>query len=221
MKRLRQNKFFLPAAILGSLLGLCGLCAISGGVMNALGLIPNRTPTLTLTPLPTTTDTPMPTSTQTITPSATPSNTPTSTPTPTETITPTVTLTPTETPTPTQTPTETNTSTPAATGKITIAGIYYDGSGNKEPDEYVRIRNDSPDPIDLRGWTLSDDANHVFYFPAYILQPGQECRIYTNEVHPDTCGFNYGFSGSAIWNNSGDCAHLKDAAETLIDEYCY
>jgi predicted ATPase with chaperone activity len=52
------------------------------------------------------------------------------------------------------------------------------------------------------------------------MQPGDVCRIYTNENHPEWCGFNYG-SGSAIWNNSGDTATLKDGNGTLIDEYGY
>ena len=50
-----------------------------------------------------------------------------------------------------------------------------------------------------------------------VMLPGQVCRIYTNEYHPECCGFNYG-SGSAIWNNTGDCAYLRDGQSTLIDE---
>ena len=53
-----------------------------------------------------------------------------------------------------------------------------------------------------------------------MIQPGQECRIYTNEFHPEWCGFSYG-SGSAIWNNTGDCANLRDGQGTQIDQYCY
>jgi hypothetical protein len=54
----------------------------------------------------------------------------------------------------------------------------------------------------------------------YTLQPGQTCRVYTNESHPDTCGFSFG-SGKAIWNNKGDCGHLyrKDGSEA--NTYCY
>jgi hypothetical protein len=52
------------------------------------------------------------------------------------------------------------------------------------------------------------------------MQPGQVCRVYTNEFHPEWCGFNYG-RGSAIWNNSGDCAYLRDGQGNPIHEYCY
>lgn len=52
------------------------------------------------------------------------------------------------------------------------------------------------------------------------MQPGQECRVYTNEVHPETCGFNF-HSGKALWNNQGDCGRPFDANGTIASEYCY
>jgi hypothetical protein len=136
--------------------------------------------------------------------------------------------TPTPTKTPTFTPTATSTSTPTATptrfipitGNIDITTIYYDGSGQFEPDEYVEIKNQDVFPIQLQNWTLRDEANHVFTFPNFVIYPNQICRVYTNEDHPEWCGFDY-HSGSAIWNNTGDCGYLRDSANTLIDQYCY
>lgn len=102
-----------------------------------------------------------------------------------------------------------------------IVDIFYDGVvSSSEPDEYVVIRNDDASPIQLQSWTLRDNADHTFTFPSFVMQPGQVCRVYTNENHPEWCGFNYG-SGSAIWNNSGDCAYLRDGTGTQVDEYCY
>ena len=60
----------------------------------------------------------------------------------------------------------------------------------------------------------------MFTFPSHVTYSGQVCRVYTNENHPESCGFSYG-SSTAIWNNSGDCAYLQDSAGTLIDIYCY
>lgn len=37
---------------------------------------------------------------------------------------------------------------------------------------------------------------------------------------PGGCGFSYG-SGTAIWNNTGVTATLRDGSGTLIDEYSY
>ena len=185
---------------------------------------PTLTNTATYTPTPTNTVTP----TSTPTPTRTPTRTATPTETPTETVTPTLTITatatstptPTSTRTPTRTPTPTATSQPSTTGDVRITYIFVDGAGSQEPDEYVRIRNYDTRSIQLSGWTLRDEANHVFTFPSHIMEPDQVCRVYTNEDHPEWCGFNYG-SGSAIWNNGGDCAYLRNSVGTLIDTYCY
>lgn len=134
------------------------------------------------------------------------------TPTPTLTATPTKTPTPTATiPIPTVTPTNSPTSAPP---NIQIIDVQPTGS------EYVEIQNQGAQAVQLLNWTLRDQANHVFTFPAFLIQPGQKCRIYTDETHPDTCGFNYG-SGSSIWNNDGDCAFLRDQQDQPIDTFCY
>jgi hypothetical protein len=123
---------------------------------------------------------------------------------------------------PTSNPPPTETSEPGTTGNIVITHIFYDGvKGSQEPDEYVEIRNDDDRAIQLSGWTLRDEANHVFTFPGHVMEPGQRCRVYTNECHPEWCGFSFHHSGSAIWNNSGDCAELMDSYGTTVDTYCY
>jgi len=124
---------------------------------------------------------------------------------------------------PTPVPTATATASPtvpAGTGQVEIIHIHWDGVGNSEPDEYVEIRNTGGSPVQLAGWTLSDAANHVFTFPLFVMAPGQTCRVYTNEVHPEYCGFSYG-SGTAIWNNSGDTATLRDNQGKVVDTYSY
>ncbi|PKO16809.1 MAG: hypothetical protein CVU39_06220 [Chloroflexi bacterium HGW-Chloroflexi-10] len=132
-------------------------------------------------------------------------------------------------PTPTNTPTQilptpfpsTPTSIPPSnTGNIQIISILANGSGTSEPDEYVLIRNMDTKLIQLQNWTLRDAANHVYTFPSRFMTPGEECRIYTNQSHPEYCGFNYG-SSSAIWNNSGDTAYLRDSAGNLIHQFSY
>jgi cardiolipin synthase A/B len=147
---------------------------------------------------------------------ALPTPTPTNPPLPTLSSSPTAT----NTPQPTNSPTITPTSPPAATGNVDITFIFFDGQGSQEPDEYVQIQNMDTVSIQLQGWTLSDAANHVFTFPNFFIQPGQVCRVYTNENHPEWCGFNYG-SGSAIWNNTGDTASLRNSNGVLIDMYTY
>jgi hypothetical protein len=109
---------------------------------------------------------------------------------------------------------------PLPTGSVEIQDIFQFGTESSEPDEFVEIENDDSSPIQLNNWTLEDEEHHVFKFPSFVINPGQVCRVYTNEYHPEWCGFSYG-SGSAIWNNAGDTAYLRDANGTPIDDYSY
>ena len=90
----------------------------------------------------------------------------------------------------------------------------------KEPDEYVEFTNLDHCPLQLAGWTLRDQSLNVFTFPDFVLAPGQVCRVYTNEDHPQWCGFNW-HKGNPVWNNSGECGSLWNSSGQLIDEYCY
>ena len=74
--------------------------------------------------------------------------------------------------------------------------------------------------MDLAGWRLDADDGEVFTFPPFVLAPGASCRVYTNEVHPESGGFSLG-NGKAVWNNDGDCGHLFNAAAELVSEKCY
>jgi hypothetical protein len=154
------------------------------------------------------------TSTSTSTPTSTSTSTATSTPTQTSTATRT------STPTATSTSTATPTKTPSISGNILITTIFYDGDGDTEPNEYVEFRNVDTFAIQIGGWTLRDIASHIYTFPTFVIQPNQTCRVYTNQIHPEWCSFSYG-SGSAIWNNTGDCAYLRNSASVQIDDYCY
>ena len=123
---------------------------------------------------------------------------------------------------PTSTPLPTPASTPEPPANVQITDIFYDGVVPiVESDEYAEITNLGAGSVNLLGWRLNaGDPGQDFYFPSFLLDPGQSCRIYTNENHPEYCGFNYG-RGSAIWNNSGDCGYLYDDGGAPASEYCY
>ena len=84
----------------------------------------------------------------------------------------------------------------------------------------MELRNDDAGVIQLQNWTLRDDGQRIYRFPSFVMQSGQVCRVYTNEYHPEWCGFNY-YSATPIWNDSGDCAFLKNSLEMPIDTRCY
>jgi hypothetical protein len=71
-------------------------------------------------------------------------------------------------------------------------------------------------------WHLkADDLGQDFWFPDFVLQPGHECRVYTNEDYPESCGFNFHYTDSALWANSGECGHLYDPSGAEVSTYCY
>ena len=125
------------------------------------------------------------------------------------------------TPAPTDTPDPAQTPAPPEP-MVEISFILYDGEvPYVESDEYAQITNSGTGVTDLQGWRLNaGDPGQDFNFPSYNIQPGQSCRVYTNEYHPESCGFSFG-SASALWSNSGDCGRLYDSTGGLVDEYCY
>ena len=133
---------------------------------------------------------------------------------------------PTEEPTiePTEEPTiePTEEPTPEPEVDIRISNIFYDGVvPYVESDEYAQVTNNGAGIVDLQGWRLNaGDPGQDFSFPSFNIQPDQSCRVYTNEDHPESCGFSFG-SGTAIWSNSGDCGRLYNSDGQLVDEYCY
>jgi hypothetical protein len=107
-------------------------------------------------------------------------------------------------------------------GAVVIFYIFYDGLEYRaEGDEYTEITNQGGSSVNLGGWHLNaGDAGQDFWFPAYELAPGQSCRVYTNEVHPETSGFSFDY-GRAIWANSGECGYLFDQNGNEVPRYCY
>jgi len=105
-------------------------------------------------------------------------------------------------------------------GDVVVVNISKRGNGWQEPEEYVEIFNSGAEPVQLKGWSLSDIDNHVFWFPRFILGPGQYCRVYTNQYWPKHCGFTYQ-NPAPIWDNTGDCAYLRDATGRLVNKFCY
>ena len=107
---------------------------------------------------------------------------------------------------------------------VKITKIFYDGLEQRtESDEYVEIKNLGSESVDLEGWVVKDTSEGYpsFTFPAYILQPGNSIRVYTNEIHPEYGGFSFG-SGKAIWNNSSpDTAVLYNAQGQEVSRKSY
>lgn len=109
---------------------------------------------------------------------------------------------------------------PAQTGGVEITYVYYDGKERQtEGDEYAVVTNNTNAPVNLRGYLLNaGDNGQDFYFPSFVLGPGENVRVYTNRNISGTFSFDY---GRAIWNNNGDCGYLYNSDGNEISEYCY
>lgn len=106
---------------------------------------------------------------------------------------------------------------------IAITAVRHKGDvKHTQADEFVEIVNRGTAPGDISGFVLgADDRGQDFTFPpGTILQPGQRIRVYTNEVHPEWGGFNYG-SRRPIWNDKGDSAALVDTAGDRVSTFGY
>lgn len=114
------------------------------------------------------------------------------------------------------------THTPASVPNIQITFILFDGVVPQvESDEFAQITNQGSLSVNLQGWRLNAGApEQDFYFPNFQLDPGLSCRIYTNEIHPEYCGFSFE-RGEAIWRNTGDCGYLYDDEGAQVSKFCY
>ncbi|MCC6167725.1 MAG: lamin tail domain-containing protein [Caldilineaceae bacterium] len=116
-------------------------------------------------------------------------------------------------------PTPEGTPSPAPVGPR-LGELSYDGTAPRtEADEYIEIVNEGA-ALNLAGWVLMDDDGSRFVFPEHTMQPGDRCRVYTNEIHPESCGFSFGLS-RGIWTNAGDVAILVDPAGVEVDRQCW
>jgi hypothetical protein len=101
---------------------------------------------------------------------------------------------------------------------VKITYIEYDPPGDDLENEFARVENTGEATTDLTNWTLCDEANHQFTFPAFILRPGKYIRVWT-KAGTNTATDLYWGRGQAVWNKAGDCAYLRDSTGTLIDTY--
>lgn len=109
---------------------------------------------------------------------------------------------------------------PQSEGDISISYIFYEGDGNYEPDEYIEIQNNDSESIQLQNWTVKNASGNIFSFPYLVMQPGQACRIYTNESQSQWCGLSYN-QDSPVWQNRGDTAALYNEDGNVVDSCAY
>lgn len=113
---------------------------------------------------------------------------------------------------------------PSEGSGFTISEIHADAEGDDREnlnDEYVVFENTGSESIDLSGWTVSDEASHIYTFPSGAsVAAGETVTLHTGSG-TDTETDRYWESSSAIWNNGGDTVSVSAENGTLVVSKSY
>ncbi|WP_030688116.1 lamin tail domain-containing protein [Streptomyces globisporus] len=113
-----------------------------------------------------------------------------------------------------------------AAGSVHLYKIYYDSPGTDNRSnsslnaEYVQIRNTTGAAVNLRGWTLTDAANHKYTFGNYTLGKGKIVTVRTGRG-TNTAANVYQNRAAYVWNNDRDTAKLRRSNGTTVDTCSY
>lgn len=118
----------------------------------------------------------------------------------------------------------TTSSAPAA-GSVVFSRIQYDspgkdtGTNGSLNTEWLKLRNTTKAAINLNGWTVRDQQSIVYKFPSLTLKAGGEIFVRSGKGTSSATTRYWGRSGTKgyVWNNSGETALLRTAANKQID----
>jgi micrococcal nuclease len=113
------------------------------------------------------------------------------------------------------------------TGEISVdpTCCQFDSPGDdneSREEEYVCLRNNGEEAIDLTGYILSDEHGWTYHFPAFSLDSGTAVRVRSGCGENTASDLYWCHEGaSAIWNNDGDTVFLFTPEGELLLEYPY
>jgi endonuclease YncB( thermonuclease family) len=88
--------------------------------------------------------------------------------------------------------------------------------------EWVRFTNVGADPVDLDGWEVADEsASNRYRFDDLVLDPGSSVTLFSGCAADDGTSRFWCASGSAVWNNTGDTAFLRDEQGNIVVSLSY
>lgn len=111
-------------------------------------------------------------------------------------------------------------------GGVRLLRIQFDspgadnGSNGSLNAEIVTIVNRGGYRVNLTGWTLRDQDQHVFRFPSFSLGAGAKVTIHTGTGTNNAHNL-YWRSDGYVWNNDGDSASLRRRSGVLVDRCTY
>ena len=106
--------------------------------------------------------------------------------------------------------------------KITDLQADAPGSDRDNPNgEWVEIANQGGEPVNLAGYTLKDEANHIYTFGNFNVNSGAAFRLHSGQGQNTDTELYWGLVGESVWNNDSDAAFLRDQDGALVDMYAY
>ena len=87
-------------------------------------------------------------------------------------------------------------------------------------DEYVVFKNVGGRPLDLTGWSISDEANQSYLVPQFTVGPGMGFTVYTGSGKNTDTALFWG-RRKTTWNKGGDTVIVKDATGHYVTSHIY
>jgi len=91
--------------------------------------------------------------------------------------------------------------------------VVFDAPGNDNENlngEFVVLTNSGDEPREIGGWTVTDEADREYTFPAEATIPAENSiRLYSGSGTDNETAYFWGSNG-AIWNNDGDTVSVWD-----------
>lgn len=107
---------------------------------------------------------------------------------------------------------------------LKIVHIQADAPGDDRENpngEWIEIANQGNEAVQMQGYTLKDEANNIYTFGDFTVQPGAGFRLFSGQGRNSNTELYWGFVGQSVWNNNSDAAFLRDAQGALVDTYAY
>ncbi len=102
--------------------------------------------------------------------------------------------------------------------------FHYDADGDDAAnlnDEYFTLENTGTAPVDLGGWTVSNERGEVFQFPdGTILSVGAIVFVHSG-AGVDTADILYWNADGPVWHDQSGIAVLRDPTGLIVDIYVY
>lgn len=103
---------------------------------------------------------------------------------------------------------------------LVVSDIDASGGESSDAGESVSFANASDAPLDLSGWTVTDEAGATYEFPEGTVVPaGATVRLRTGEG-ADEVTVHWGRERN-VWNDGGDTVSVHDEAGDLVAERSY